>query len=79
MKCNLRHFLKIEIKTLLNSMFFKTKRLNEAIHIIAGNFNFNLIEPEKNTKIFNFLNLIGLNSMIATINEPTTSTDLRSN
>ena len=60
-------------------MFLKTKRFNEAIRIIAGKFNLNLIEHEKKTKIFNFLNLIGLSSMIATINEPTTSTDLRSN
>lgn len=79
MKSNLRLFLEIEIKTVLNSTFFQTKRPNETIHI-TGNFNLNLLDHDENTKVITF-NLIDLIGMIAAINELTritrkTATDL---
>ena len=70
MEFYLKLFFENQVKTFLNSVFFKTKRPNETIHI-AGDFNLNLLDHDTNTKIYNFLNLIELNGMIATINEPT--------
>ena len=57
-------------ETFLNSIFSQTKSSNKAMHI-AGHFNLNLLDHDKNRKVYKFPNLIYQNGMIPTINKPT--------
>ena len=54
----------------LKSVFSQTQSSNKTMHI-AGDFNLNLFDHDKNRKVHNFLSLIYQNGMIPTINKPT--------
>ena len=54
----------------LKILFNKNKNTNKNYHI-AGDFNLNLLDHDKNKKVRDFLNLIYQNGMIPTINKPT--------
>ena len=55
-------------------LFNKNKNPTKNYHI-AGDFNLNLLDHEKNKKVQDFLNLIYQNHIIATINKPTRVTN----
>ena len=62
---------KIEpFENFLKILFNKNKNSNKNYHI-AGDFNLNLLDHDKNKKVRDFLNLIYQNGMIPTINKPT--------
>ena len=62
---------KIEpFENFLKIFFNKNKNSNKNCHI-AGDFNLNLLDHDKNKKVRDFLNLIYQNGMIPTINKPT--------
>ena len=54
----------------LKNIFSLTKSSNK-VHLIAQQFNLNLLDHENSRKVQDFLNLIYQNSMIPTINKPT--------
>ena len=54
----------------LKILFSKNKNFNKNYHI-AGDFNLNLLDHDKNKKVGDFLNLIYQNGMIPNINKPT--------
>ena len=65
---------KIEpFENFLKILFNKNKNSNKN-HRIAGDFNLNLLDHDKNKKVRDFLNLIYQNGMIPTINKPTSVT-----
>ena len=55
---------------LLKILFNKNKNSNKNYHV-AGDFNLNLLDHEKNKKVQDFLQLMYQNGMIPTINKPT--------
>ena len=57
------------LKTFLKNLFDKNKNSNNYC-CIAGDFNLNLLQHDKNKKVQNFLNLIYQNFMIPNINKP---------
>ena len=57
-------------KILLKIRFSKNKNSNKNYHI-AGDFNLNLLDHNKNKKVQDFLNLIYQNGTTPTINKPT--------
>ena len=61
---------KIEpFENFLKILFNKNKNSNKNYHI-AGDFNLNLLDHDKNKKVRDFLNLIYRNGMIPTISKP---------
>ena len=54
----------------LKEILKKTKNNFKPFHI-AGNFNLNILDHDKCSKLHNFLNLLYKNGMIPTINKPT--------
>ena len=54
----------------LKEILKKTKNNLKHFHI-AGNFNLNILDHDKCSKVRNFLNLLNENGMITTINKPT--------
>ena len=62
---------KIEpFENFLKILFNKNKNSNKNDHI-AGDFNLNLLDHDKNKKVRDFVNVIYQNGMIPTINKPT--------
>ena len=62
---------KIEpFENVLKVIFNKNKNSNKNYHI-AGDFNLNLLDHDKNKKVQHFLNLAYQNGMIRSINKPT--------
>ena len=62
---------KIEpFENFLKVIFNKNKNSNKNYHI-AGDFNLNLLDYDKNKKVQHFLNLTYQNGMIRSINKPT--------
>ena len=53
----------------LKTLFDKNKNSNKSYYI-AGDFNLNLLDNDKNKKVQDFFNLIYQNGMITTINKP---------
>ena len=58
------------IENLLIDAFTKTKNLNKIYHI-AGGFNLNVPDHDKNRKVQDFLNLTFYNGLMSTINYST--------
>ena len=62
---------KIEpFENFLKILFNKNKNSDKNDHV-AGDFNLNLLDHDKNKKVGDFFNLIYQNRMIPTINKPT--------
>ena len=63
----------LPFENFLKDVLNKTKNSNKMLHI-AGDFNRNLLDYEKCKKVQEFLNFIYENSMIPTINKPSSET-----